>query len=54
MYKVLLSLILILIVTPVSSSNIDLREANVVKVDYKLIEGTEYNFDVTLFHDDDG
>jgi hypothetical protein len=36
-----------------SAENLDLREANVVGVEFDA-DGTTYSFDVTLQHDDDG
>jgi len=35
-------------------ADLDLREANVVSVEYEATGGDDYRFDVTLYHDDDG
>jgi len=35
-------------------TDLDLREANVVAVEFEAGEGGEYRFDVTLLHDDEG
>ena len=42
-----------LLVTQGSAQNLDLREANVTRVEYSSNE-TTYTFDVTLYHDDSG
>ncbi len=49
-------LILILIIIPftVTGDDLDLKEANVTGVKYTQLEDGSYNFDVTLYHDDDG
>lgn len=54
MHRLITIFFLIFLVIPVNAQDIDLQEANVTKVEYQLIDGTEYNFDVTLYHDDDG
>lgn len=37
-----------------SQTDLDLREANVVDVTYESADDDVFQFDVTLFHDDDG
>jgi hypothetical protein len=37
-----------------ADSELDLREANVTAVEIEDVGGTDYRFDVTLYHDDDG
>ncbi|WP_458209396.1 hypothetical protein [Haladaptatus sp. NG-SE-30] len=39
--------------TQTTATDLDLREANVVGVEFER-EGRSYTFDVTLYHDDDG
>jgi len=40
--------------TTTDSEELDLREANVVGVEIADEDGSDYRFDVTLYHDDDG
>lgn len=56
--KVIMIIILISLSTSLFGVNsqieLDLREANVVNVVHTDLGDDEYNFDVTLYHDDDG
>ncbi|MFP3855055.1 MAG: hypothetical protein ACLFWD_12265, partial [Anaerolineales bacterium] len=36
------------------ASDLDLRFANVIAVEFEQLAGEEYRFNVTLYHDDDG
>jgi len=42
------------IIMTTQEKNLDLREANVVDVEFEKQNGNTYEFHVTLFHDDDG
>lgn len=41
-------------VTDVEGSDLDVREANVMAVEFDSVATSTYRFDVTLFHDDEG
>ncbi|OLS24925.1 MAG: hypothetical protein HeimC3_18010 [Candidatus Heimdallarchaeota archaeon LC_3] len=54
-FLILLLTIIILISSDFSvTGQLDLREANVTNVIIEKIENSQYEFSVTLFHDDDG
>lgn len=54
--KILIYFIVCLIISipTLATNNLDFKEANVISVKFQKLTGDEYNFDVTLHHDDDG